>query len=101
MADILKDFPLTAWYKVILAIAAPCLFIVLATSRDTLAIFFGGWCLFGIGQWINHPKRISIQANAKITDVSRHAWWLGWIFEIFGVLTILYSFCRAFGYGPI
>lgn len=101
MVDVLKNFPITAWYKVVLAIAAACFFIVLTQQRDTLAIFFGGWCLFGIGQWINHPKRVSVLANAKITDVSRQAWWLGWTFEIVGVLTIIYSFLRGFGYGPI
>lgn len=99
--DVLKNFPITAWYKVLLGIAAPCLIIVLIQQRDTLAIFFGGWCLFGTGEWINHPKRAYPKGNAIVTDVSREAWWLGWIFEIVGMLTILYSFSRGFGYGPI
>jgi uncharacterized membrane protein YphA (DoxX/SURF4 family) len=94
MAEFLKDFPITAWYKALLAIGAACLLVALAAQRDGLAVFFGGWCLFGIGQWINHPKRVLVRpvqgvGQAKITDVSRDAWWLGWIFEIVGILLIL------------
>ena len=105
MADTLKDFPITAWYKLLLAIAAPCLFIALGTYRDTLAIFFGGWCLFGIGAWINHPKRVEYRPAkgfwAKITNVSRDANALGRTFEITGLLVIAYSFFRGLGYGPL
>jgi hypothetical protein len=92
-SEFLKDFPITAWYKALLAIAAACLIIVLATQRFDLVIFFGGWVLFGIGEWINHPKRVSLQktqaGQAKVTDVSREASWSGRIFEIAGVLLIL------------
>lgn len=101
MADVLKNFPITTWYKVVLGIAAPCLFIVLWQDRDTLAIFFGGWCLFGVGQWINHPKRVYKKGDALVTDVSRDASWLGWILEIAGIFTILCAFVRGAGFLPL
>jgi hypothetical protein len=100
MVDTLKNFQITAWYKVIVAIGAACLFIVLGQQRDTLAIFFGGWCLFGVGEWINHPKRVYPKGGALVTDVSRDAWWLGWIFDVISVLVIVYSVVRGIGYAP-
>jgi hypothetical protein len=105
MVEVLKNFQITTWYKLLLAIAVPCLLIVLGMRRDTLAIFFGGWCLFGIGAWINHPKRVEYRPAkgfwAKITNVSRDANALGWTFEVGGLLVIVYSFVRGFGYGPL
>ena len=102
MTDVLKNLPITAWYKAVAVVSAAALLITLAARRDELAMIFGGAFLIGIGEWKNHPKkqvefRPAPGGVAKVTDLPRKTTWFGALLQLAGLALMVYGAYRALG----
>jgi hypothetical protein len=72
----LKDFSLQHWWNV-LAVAGGAVAIASTTKPFALDFLIGpGLVLFGVGEWINHPRQPQIKgaATVGIYKVSGYPW---------------------------
>ncbi|KAB2910263.1 MAG: hypothetical protein F9K29_25230 [Hyphomicrobiaceae bacterium] len=90
----LDNFQITTWYKAVIAASVLVLIAALAAGRPNVAMVALGGFLFGIGQWINHPKRIGFAPGYKITKTSREASAPGLFLEGVGILLIAWGAYR-------
>src|SRR5262249_19255567 len=103
MTDVIKNLQITTWYKAVVAVMGPAFLIALVAQRDGLAMLFAGGFLFGVGGWINHPKKeIEIRPMAgqwaKVTDVPRRANWFGTLLQLIGIALMAYGTYLALGF---
>jgi len=66
--ELLKNLALDRWYKVLIVASFALLVLSLTTPvlvipNAALALMSLGGFLFGIGEWINHPKRVQVQTG--------------------------------------
>jgi hypothetical protein len=94
MSEGLQNFQITTWYKAAIAVGTLALLAALAGSKDNAAIVATGCIIIGIGEWINHPKRIRFEWHAKITDVSRLPNVAGLLVEMCGAIIVIYGVYR-------
>lgn len=99
----LKSLQITNWYKAVIAISAPILFLAIAKDKDIVAIISCGTLVFGIGEWINHPKSFEHRAAPAlgrfvlITDYPWKPKPFGIVLDLVGLVLIGYGLYRAFG----
>lgn len=96
----------TTWYKAVALVAAPAFLIVLIAHRDGLMSIFGGGFLIAVGEWRYYTgKEISfhrtIAGIAKVTDVPRKIHADGVLFQIVGVIAILYGIYLIYTTGSL
>lgn len=91
MADQVEGLAITTWYKAVVAVGALALAAAITASEHAIAIVACGAIIIGVGEWINHPRRISIRGNLKITDVSRETNAVGIAVDLVGLGTILFG----------
>lgn len=87
--DALKNFTSDRWYKMVIAVSVFFLFVSLVVplqvvpNAAVILMSFGGF-VFGIGEWINHPKRASLfnAGGGTIGTATRYSreWHPGGIF---------------------
>ena len=100
----LKSLQITNWYKAVIAISAPILFLAIAKDKDIVAIISCGTLVFGIGEWINHPKSVEHRpapALGRFVLITDYPWkpkLLGVVFDLAAVILVGYGLFRAFGH---
>jgi hypothetical protein len=101
MSDPLSRLRIEHWWHAFTALGAAGTVAALAfdpnviSQKDALLFSFGLF-LFGIGQWINHPRSQSVIPGFIVTSHHRQPSFVGAAFEIFGFVAICSSLYRMF-----
>lgn len=86
-----------AWYKALTAIAGAVLVAAVATQQNNITIIALGASVVGVGEWINHPRRVEFRPGMKITTSSRMNTLPGSIIDVLGAAIIIFGVGRLLG----
>jgi hypothetical protein len=103
--EFLKNLSLNAWYKVVMAFGAVCVFAALTIDlqlpNGPVALVALGAFFVGLGEWRNHPLQVRVVTGAdggtyKISGYPRNAHLTGVAFDILGGVLIV---CGLLAFG--
>jgi hypothetical protein len=101
MSDPLSRLKIEHWWHAFTVAGAAGIVASLAFNpkvvgqKDALLLSVG-FFIFGVGQWINHPRNQGVIPGFIITSHHRQATLLGVCFEIVGLVAIIVATYRIF-----
>jgi hypothetical protein len=85
------------WYQTLVAFSGLLLLVLAHKELWNAALATGGFFLVGIGEWINHPRRIGVLPGLRALKgwiSSRSPHWLGWTFDVLGAILLVIGILR-------
>jgi hypothetical protein len=85
------------WYQTLAAFSGVLLLILAHKELWNAAVALGGFFLIGIGEWINHPRRIGQIPGLRAMKgpiATRLPHWLGWTFDGVGTVLVIVGIFR-------
>ncbi len=97
----LSNLKIDKWHHAILVISAVVLVVSLTVKLEGVPNTFVqlvalGGIFIGIGEWINHPLQTRVGGGLKITSHNRINTWSGNLWDILGVVAIVFSMWHHF-----
>ena len=99
MSDTLSGLKVDKWWHAFTAVGGAGFVAAIAVESKTipqrdLILLSLSLFLFGVGQWINHPKQVQVVPGWKIEGHHRSPYPLGRCLELLGCLIFAVEVCR-------
>ena len=90
MSNGLEKLEINTWFKALLAGSfAVLVAAVAASAHPGIMLVATGGVLIGLGEWLNHPKLVTLTAAYKITNTSRDACIVGYLLDAIGIVVAI------------
>lgn len=89
--EVLQALKPTAWYKALFYVASTVLLVSIPANQTNIAIVAVGAAVFGLGEWINHPRRVELTPKLKVTTSSRLHSSFGLMVDAIGIALMLFG----------